>query len=192
MFTKRVLTMAVAALAVSASAALAGTKYQANVVPSSTTNPPSNPTLSAKGKVSLKDSGDIKVGIKGVTDGTGAPAESTTAYKDSGYTTLDGSEYIYIAKGTFVSLGVSFEAYVPIPVKKGNGKGSLNLSSQFGLIPAGVGRGVEITGGEVWGPIGTANLAACQADVTAGAVVVLPDNNCRQGDQIGVAGIVVP
>ena len=191
MFTKRMIMMG-AAVAFSASAAMAGTKYQANIVPSSATNPPSNPTLTSKGKASLKDDGSIKVGIKGVTDGGGVPAESTTAFTDSGNTTLDGSEYIYIVKGRFVSLGVNFEAYVPVPVKTGNGKGTLNLSSQFGLIPAGAGRGVEITGGEVWGPIGLANLAACQADVTAGVSVTPPDNDCRAGAQIGVAGILSP
>ena len=191
MFTKRMI-MTGLAVAVSASAAMAGTKYQANIVPSSATNPPTNPTLSSKGKASLKDTGDIKVGIKGVTDGGGVLANSTTAFKDSGNTTIDGSEYIYIAKGRFVSLGVDFEAYVPVPVKNGNGKGAVNLASQFGAIPAGVGRGVEITGGEVWGPLGVATLAACQADVTAGVSIVLPDNDCRGGTQIGVAGIIVP
>jgi hypothetical protein len=178
------------AVAVSASAAMAGTKYQANIVPSSATNPPTNPTLSSKGKASLKDDGSIKVGVKGVTDAGGLPAESSTSLKDTGL--LDGSEYIYIAKGRFVSLAVNFEAYVPMAVKKGSGKGSVNLAAQFGAIPTGVGRGVEITGGEVWGPLGTATLAACQADVTAGVSIVLPDNNCRGGTQIGVAGIAVP
>lgn len=191
MFTKRML-MTGLAVAVSASAAMAGTKYQANVVPASATNPPSNPTISAKGKVSLKDDGSIKIGVKGATDAGGVPAESTTAFKDSGNTTLDGSEYIYIVKGTFVSLGVNFEAYVPVPMKKGSGKGSLNLSSQFGLIPPMAGRGVEITGGELWGPVGLTGLAACQADVTAGVAVVLPDNDCRQGTKMGVAGILIP
>ena len=189
MFTKHMI-MTGLAVAVSASAAMAGTKYQANIVPSSATNPPTNPTLTSKGKASLKDDGNIKVGIKGVTDGGGVPAESTTAFKDTGL--LDGSEYIYIAKGRFVSLGVDFEAYVPVPVKKGNGKGAVDLSGQLGAIPAGVGRGVEITGGEVWGPVGLANLAACQADVTAGVSIVLPDNDCRAGTQIGVAGILIP
>jgi hypothetical protein len=186
-FTKRVLTMAMAGLAVSASAALAGTKYQANIVPASATNPPSDPTMSAKGKVKLDDKGNVKVGIKGVTDAGGVPAESSFAGP-----ALDGTEYIYIVKGTFVSLGVQFEVDIPIDVKKGNGKAALSLSSQFALIPMGAGRGVEITGGEVWGPLGAANVAACQPDVTAGVSLVPGNTNCRGGTQIGVAGVFIP
>jgi len=187
--SKRVLTMTAAAVALSASAALAGTKYQANIVPASATNPPTNPTLSSKGKAALDDKGNVKVGIKGVTDGAGAPANSSTSLKDTN--TLDGTEYFYIAKGTFTSLGVTFEVPVPMDVKKGSGAAKVSLASQFALIPAGAGRGVEITGGEVWGPLGAANLASCQAEVTAG-VVVAGSSTCRGGTKIGVAGLLVP
>lgn len=57
----------------SASAALAGTKVQMNLVPSSTANPPTNPTMSrTKGKFLLTDSGSLQVSLSGVThpDGT--------------------------------------------------------------------------------------------------------------------------
>lgn len=57
--------------------AVAGTKFQTNIVPSSAVSPPTNPTLSTAGKVQLDDKGKIQVGVKGVTDGAGSPVTTS-------------------------------------------------------------------------------------------------------------------
>ncbi|MBX3027962.1 hypothetical protein KF840_23965 [bacterium] len=187
MLTKRMLTMTVAAVAVTASAAMAGTKYQSNVVNASTTHPPGNPTV-ASGKVSVQDNGNIKVGVKGVTDGGGAPVDSSTSYKDTA--TLDGSEYIYIVKLNYTALGVDVEIPVVLTMKKGGGKGAVSLGGLTSNIPMGVGRSLEVTGGELWGPLGAGNVPACTADVTAGFAIL--SSACKGGTRVGVAGIAVP
>jgi hypothetical protein len=183
--TKRILTV-VGIVAVSASAALAGTKYQATIVTSSGVAPAVPPTLSA-GKVSVKDTGDIKVGVKGVDDGTG-PVTTSTSFKDTA--TLDGTEYVAIVKFNFTALNADVEVAVPMDVKKGTGKGAVSLGGLTSLIPAGVGRSLEVTGGEVWGPLGAANVTACTAELTTG--YALGASTCKQGVRIGVAGINVP
>lgn len=180
MFTKRTMAMATAMLAVSASAVLAGTKYQANLVPATVTNP-----TMASGKVQLKDTADIKAKIKGVTDGAGDPV---TGVDDD--TVIDGTEYVVILKATFTALNITIEAPIVMDLKNGGGKGAVSLGGLIGLIPPGVTRAVEVVGGEVWGPVGPANAAACQADVTAGYAA--PPSACKQGTKIGVAGIYVP
>ena len=187
MFTKRMLTIGMAALAMSASAAMAGTKYQATLVTASTTAPPSNPTLAA-GKLSLKDTGDIKAGVKGVTDGGGMPVTSSTSFKDTA--TLDGTEYVVVLKLNFTALGVDVEIPVAMDLKGGTGKGAVSLGTLTSLIPAGTGRSLEVTGGEVWGPLGVANVAACQAELTNGYAI--GTSLCKGGTRVGVAGVNVP
>jgi len=188
MFTRQVLTIGV--LMTSAAVALAGTKYQANLVPASATNPPPNPTMTSKGKVKLDDKASLKVGLKGVTDGGGVLVTSSTSLKDTG--DLDGTEYIVILKATFTALGTPIEAPIPVALKNGNGSGSASLGALIGLIPAGTGRSIEVTGGEVWGPLGAGTLAACQADVDTGYSLTPGSPNCRGGSKIGVAGINIP
>ena len=195
---KRVVYLSLAVLAASTPLALAGTKYQANVVPASASNPPANPTLTTKGKIQVSDSAKMQASIKGVTDGAGAPANSSTAYVTTLKThvapVLDGTEYIAILKGNFAALNISFELPIPIDVKNGNGGTTLALPALTSLIPPGTGRSIEITGAEIWGPLGAANAASCVAIVGATPPVgyVLNDPACRGGTKIGVAGVNLP
>lgn len=187
MFTKRMLMMAMATLVVAPSGVLAGTKYQANLVPASAVHPPANPKMDS-GKLALKDSGDIKVKVKGVTDGAGVPVTGSTQFKDTG--TVDGSEYVVILKATFTALGVAVESPLAMSMKNGGGKGAVSLGAFTSLIPAGTGRSVEVTGGEVWGPLGVANVAACQAEINTG--YTLASSACKGGTKVGVAGVNFP
>ncbi len=177
-------------VAASASVALAGTKYQTNLVPSSATSPPTPPTLSSKGQIKMLDTGKVQAKLKSVTvDGT-TFVTTSTSYKDT--KTLDGSEYIVILKANFAALGVPFESAIPVDLKNGNGVTNLLMSSLFALIPPGVGRSIDVEGAEVWGPLGTATLAACQAVVDTGYDLTPGDTACRQGTEIGVSGINIP
>lgn len=187
MITKRMLTMAMAMLAVSASAALAGTKYQSSLVTASPTNPATNPTMES-GKLSLKDTGDIKAKVKGVTDGGGMLVTGSTSFKDTA--TLDGSEYVVILKANFSALNVDVEIPVAMSMKNGGGKGAVSLGGLVSLVPAGVGRSLEVTGGEVWGPLGAGNVVACQAELTLGYAIA--PSLCKGGTRVGVAGVSVP
>lgn len=104
----------------------------------------------------------------------------------------DGTTYVAVIRGTFTALGVGFELPVPIDLKKGNGTTKLNGSASFSMIPPGIGRSAEINGVEVWGPLGAANVAACNA-VLASVVSLVPnDPSCRGGTKIGVAGVNFP
>jgi hypothetical protein len=183
------MTMAMAILAVSASTALAGTKYQANLVPSSASSPPTNPTMEA-GKLSLKDTADIKAKAKGITDAGGNEVTGSTSFADTA--TLDGSEYVVILKAQFTALAIDIEAPIAMSVKNGGGKGAVSLAGLLGLLPPGVGRSIEVTGAEVWGPLGPANVAACQAEVAVGYVIGALSSTCRGGTRIGVGGINIP
>jgi hypothetical protein len=187
MFTKRMLTMTTAMLAVSASVALAGTKYQANLVTANASNPPGNPTME-KGKISLKDTADIKAQVKGVTDGGGMLVNSSTTFDDTG--NVDGTEYVIILKATFTALNLPIERAIPMTMSDGKGKAKISLAGMLTLLPPALGRSVEVTGAEVWGPLGGANVAACQAELTLGYAA--PPSACRGGTKIGVAGINVP
>ncbi len=170
-----------------ASLALAGTKYQANLVPTSLTAP----TLAPKGKVKMKDTGQLKAVLKGVVDASSAPVTTAPDTKyDPGDSTL--GFYVVIVKGTFVALAVPFETVIPVGLKNGNGATALDLSMLFSLIPPGVVRSVDVTGGEVWGPISSAQAPACDAVVTQGFTVIPNDPSCRDGSKIGVAGINIP
>lgn len=182
--------MAIPMLAGAVAPAFAGTKIQMNVVPSSATSPPTNPTLTSKGKFQVDDKAKMQVGLKGVTDGAGLPVTTSTSYKDTA--TLDGTQYVAVVRGTFTALGVTFESALPVELKKGSGTGKVSLASLFSAIPAGVGRSVEVNGVEIWGPLGASNVAACTAVVTAGFSVVPNDPACRGGTKIGVGGMNIP
>jgi hypothetical protein len=181
------MTMAAAMIAVSATAALAGTKYQSSLVNASTTDPPSNPTMSV-GKVQVKDTGDIKAQVKGVTDGTGALVTSSTAVKDTG--DPDDTSYIAIIKANYVPLNIDVEIAVPMDVKKGGGKGGVSLASLTSLITPGVGRSIAMNGAEVWGPLGAANVAACNTELNTGFAI--GSSACKGGTRIGVGGVDIP
>jgi len=172
--------------------ALAGTKVQENIVPSSATSPPGNPTLSTAGKFQMDDKGKVQVTLKGVTDGAGAPVTSSGSYASKTMPVLDGTQYVAVFRATFTALGLGIEGAVPVELKKGNGTGKFSQAALFSLIPAGLGRSVELNGVEIWGPLGAGNVAACTAVVTAGYSVVANDPSCRGGTKIGVAGISIP
>jgi len=191
---KSIVAFSAAFLLVAASAALAGTKYQANLVTASKTSPATNPTIANTGKLSVKDTGDVKAGIKGVTDGAGALVTTSQSYKDSG--TLDGEQYIVILKLRMTALSdpnapTDAETVIPVDLKKGNGSTKMSLSGLMGLLPSGIGRSMEIIGGEVWGPLGAANVTACSAVLTTGFAMA-GDPSCRGGTMVGVAGINIP
>ena len=97
-----------------------------------------------------------------------------------------------VFRATFTALGLGIEGAVPVELKKGNGTGKFSQAALFSLIPAGLGRSVELNGVEIWGPLGAGNVAACTAVVTAGYSVVANDPSCRGGTKIGVAGISIP
>ncbi len=66
-------------------------------------------------------------------------------------------------------------------------------SGLFSLIPEGTLRSVAITGVEVHGPLGAANVAACTSNLELGAFFLpgaIP-NPCVGGDWIGAAGFQV-
>ncbi len=198
MKTLKQLALIAAAVAVSASPALAGTKYAANLVSNSPTHPPANPTLSSKSSIKLSDKGTIQIGLAGVTDGGGTLVTSTSGWPDSG--TLDGTEYTVIIKMVIPGIaGLIERVEVPVPVVLNKGKGKVKLSAAplFNLIPGGIGRTLEITGSEVWGPLG-ANAAACEAVVESAIPASLyppmtpQDNSCRGGSQIGMSGLDIP
>lgn len=153
----------------------------------SATDPPSNPTMES-GKLSLKDTGDIKTKVKGVTDGGGVLVTGNTSLQDTGL--LDGDEYVVILKANFTALGVDIEIPIAMDLKNGGGKGAVSLGALVGMIPPATGRSIEVTGGEVWGPLGGANVLACQAELTTGFALLT--SLCKGGTKVGVAGVDVP
>jgi hypothetical protein len=195
MNVKSIALIAVAVVAASATSAPAGTKYAANLVSNGTVDPPVPPTLSPKSSIKVADKGAIQVSLSGVVDGGGMPVTTSTSYNDG--TGLDGSEYIVIIKLFIPAVAVLFpviELPVPVDLKAGKGKTKLNASSFFALIPPGTGRGVEITGSEVWGPLSAAKAPACEAIVSSSLPVSLGANDptCRGGDHIGMSGMYIP
>jgi hypothetical protein len=187
--TKQADALIVAAgILLAASAAWAGTKYQANLVPTSSLPP----SLSNKGKVQLKDVGRVQATIKGVDDGTGL-VTTDQSFKTTG--TLTGDEYVVVLKGVFVALGTPFEFNLVSELSNGNGATKVDASGLFALIPPGLIKSVDVTGAEVHGPLGAANVAGCTANLTGPLPGInLPPavNPCIGGTKIGVAGVQVP
>ncbi|MBI5504459.1 MAG: hypothetical protein HY899_06635 [Deltaproteobacteria bacterium] len=135
--------------------------------------------------------GRARATLAGVTDAGGSKVTTSTSYKMTGV--LDGTEYVTILEGTFTAASVPFEVAIPADLNSGTGVGKLSVSALFSTIAPGVGRSIEVTGGEVWGPLGGATLAAYQAVVNAGYDDLVPgDTACRQEPMIGVSGINVP
>jgi hypothetical protein len=196
---KRLAVVATAILA-SATVASAGTKYATNLVSNSPVDPPPNPTLSAKSQMKLSDKGAIAIQLAGVTDGAGAPANSSTSYNDTKDTSpvLDGSEYVAIIKMVIPAVQMALpppgivEVPVPVDLKGGKGKTKLSAAPLLVLIGPGIGRSIEIVGTEVWGPLGS-NAASCQAIVASSlpASITSPDPACRGGSQIGISGLSI-
>jgi hypothetical protein len=198
-----------AVAALSASTALAGTKFGTNLVPASNIHPPSNPTLSVKSQLKISDKGIIQIGLAGVTDGGGALAGTSTVYNESvkagGPPDLDGSEYIVIVKLVIPSLSAlippppangEIEVPVPVNLSGGKGKNKFSVANLLVLLPAGFGRSAEIVGAEVWGPLGPANLMDCEAIVSNALPVNFgedpPVTACRGGTKLGISGLSIP
>jgi hypothetical protein len=198
----------IAALTLSAHAAVAGTKVLVSLVPNSATDPPTPPTMSeTKGKLLGTDKGVVKVSLSGVTTDGVTFVTTSTAFNDAvkACTTppcaivLDGSEYVVIIKVSVPAAGFDAEFIVPVDLKKGNGKTKVSASSVISLIPSGAGRSLEVKGAEVWGPVG-GDGTTC-ADVMnalilgSGIDTTLDDPACRGangGVKIGVAGLNAP
>ena len=187
------LALAVVGLSTSA---WAGTKYQANLVPVGVLDPndPNGPgTLAIKSKVQAQGSGKFQANLKGVVDGAGALITTDGSFKATGI--LTGDEFIVVVAGTFPGAAdVAFEFNLVGELKKGNGKAAIDTSFLFGQIPADTLRSIVITGVEVHGPLGAANVDDCTLNLTAGGFN-LPDvapNPCVGGDRIGAAGIQIP
>jgi hypothetical protein len=193
MTLKRIALISMAIIAATATTAPAGTKYAANIVSNYPTDPPPNPTLSVKSSVKLDDKGNLAIALAGVTDGAGLLVTTSTSYHDT--LAVDGTEYVAILKLYIPGIAFFFpvvEVPVPVDLKAGKGKTKLSAASLFGLIPAGVGRTVEVTGVEVWGPLGAGNAGNCQAELDQGFSLTGNDPACRGGTQIGMSGIAIP
>ncbi len=196
---KRIALVAAAVVAAAATSAQAGgTKYAANLVTAASSDPPApgTPTLSPKSSLKLDSKGTVAIALAGVVDGAGIPVTTSTSYKDTG--TLDGSEYTVIIKLSVTAINGLFpvvEVPIAVELKAGKGKVKLSVASFLSLIPAGAARTVEITGAEVWGPLGAGTPASdCQAVVSNSLPVGLPLNPgvCRGGTQIGISGLYIP
>lgn len=192
------LALVAMAVAVSAAPALAGTKYAANLVTNSPTDPVVPPTLSPKSSVKLDDKGAISVSLAGVVDGSNALVTTSTAYNDT--FVLDGSEYVVIIKMVIPGISGLFdrvELPIPMDLKAGKGKAKRSAAALFAFIPSGLGRSLEIIGTEVWGPLG-ASSTSCQAIISQSLPVSLvpvgnPDpTDCRGGTQFGMSGLAIP
>jgi hypothetical protein len=179
---------ALGAVVLFAGPANAGSKWQTNLVGVSNTDP----TITVKSKVQFKDKGLLKAKIDGLTDSGGTLVTTDTSYKDFGPGGLNGDEYFVIVSGLFPALGVDFKFNLPIEAKTGKGKGKLDASSLFTLIPAGVHRASELQSVKLVGPLGAANVTDCANNLIAGGFVVLgAPNPCDQGDLIGVGGVLL-
>ena len=87
----------------SAGMATAGTKIQGNLVDPDV----GNPTVDGKSKFKLSGKGSYQFGLKGITDGAGAPAAITTA----------GNEYVAVIKGD-AGGGILWEYNILVPITK--------------------------------------------------------------------------
>lgn len=212
MTTRSVGIFSMVAVMACGSSALAGTKIQMNIVPANNTEGVTVDTCDSKGKVALSDKGKLTVQLSGVVDPAGTPVTSA-ALPSLQQATADS--YIGIARLSVSLLGGGLDnaltAYVLVPValKGGKGKSTLDLAGLFvllDLLPGGA-RTFGFKGLEVWGPIGAANLAACNT-VLDGSILNLPpppepqitntslsfdeSNLCRMGTNIGIGGVHIP
>ena len=210
MTTRSVGILSMVAVMASGSPALAGTKIQMNIVPANSTEGVTVDTCDSKGKVALSDKGTLTVQLSGVVDPTGAPVTSGPL---PSLQQAAADSYIGIARLSVSLLDGGLDnaltAYVVVPValKGGKGKSVLDLSSLFKVLELlpGAARTFGFKGLEVWGPIGAANLAACNT-VLDGSIqgsppestlsntsVSFDDTNlCRKGTNIGVGGVHIP
>ena len=202
---KRIAVIAMAVVAASATMATAGTKYATNLVSNQQFYPETPPTLSPKSKIALSDKGIIQIALAGVVDGAGLPVTTSQVYNDSlkdmdtANEDLDGSEYfviikLYIPATSMVVPGGSVDVPVPVDLKAGKGKTKLNVSGLLGFLGASAGRGIEITGSEVWGPLTPAKEAGCEAVINGPFQASVPggDTSCKGTGQIGMSGLYVP
>lgn len=192
MKTLKRFAMVAMALAI-ATPALAGTKFQTNLVSNDPIDPPSNPTISPKSSIKMSDKGSIQVGLAGVTDGAGTLVTTSGSYNDT--FAVDGTQYVAIIKLRLPAIEGLFpivELPIAVDLKGGKGKTKYSAAPLFGFLGAGNGRTVEIQGVEVWGPLG-GGAAACQAILSAPIPVIFPpDPSCRSGNEIGMSGLAVP
>lgn len=170
--------VAATAVLFSTGLAMAGTKFQSNVVGN-----PTDPTVSPKSKFKLAGSGDYQLGLKGITDSMGNPAAVTTG-------TTPDTEYIMIIKGD--AGGVLWDYCIPFNItKEGQAKVKGSASSLLGLVATGT--PVGVLGVEVHEPTTAGTAAACTA-VLGGAIpgVFLgpPPNPCASGARVGISGVV--
>ena len=186
----RSLITASAIVIAGATLATAGTKWQANVVPTTA----AAPTLSNKSKASMDDKGKVQVNLQDVTDAVGL-VNGDGSFTAKTAPALSGDEYVAIVTGKFLALGVTFEFALPIELKKGKGSAKIDASSLFNLIPPGLLKSIEVQGAKVYGPLGAANVVACTALLNSAIPRVnLPPapNPCQAGALIGTTGIQLP
>src|SRR6516164_6522253 len=126
---RRVSLVSAAALTLSAAVAFAGTKYQGNIVPTSS----SPPTLSNSSQFQIKGTGAALVKVKKLTD-TAGPVTTTGTGPDT--------NYIAVLHGS--AAGVAFQMSIVVSAKKGNGVVKPNFGPLVSL--AGTGASVAITG----------------------------------------------
>ncbi len=189
---------ALALLVMSTGAAVAGTKWQTNIVPESDTDP----TLYEKSKISFSDKGKVKATIQGITDNAGMIVTTDTSIKNH---TITGDEYFVILEGFFPGVSnIAFQFNLPFEVKEGKGRAKFDATGLFGLIPGGAHRASAMTSVKVVGPLGVANIDDCQTNLLAGGLAVGNNggfvvdlgggfvNPCDFGDLIGVGGVLIP
>ena len=160
---KRIALVSIAAVVASATAAPAGTKYAANLVPYLASDQPIPPTMAAKGSIKLSDKGAIQVALAGVVEATGplicfggdtngaacttnvdcpnggtcsasgVPVTTSTSFNDTG--TLDGTEYAVIIKLTVTAVEGLFPVIeVPVMVDLKSGKGKTKMDVSSLLV----------------------------------------------------------
>ncbi len=166
---------------------LAGTKRLTSIVPVAT----SSPTLLPNSKILVKDNGLLKLTLKGVQTASGALATSDKSLKSGNVT---GDEYAVILSGKIIALNLEIELGVLIEMKEGKGTTKIDISHVFGLFPNGLAKTIAWGNVEVYGPVGTNNLEACQnnMDLSDGLSFPPAPHPCVGGTHIGSGGIVDP
>jgi len=176
---------AIAVVALAASAAWAGTKFQTNLVPGYTfsigpcsagtctinntkvcaTNADCIETpMSEKSKMQIKDTGSFQAKLQGIEDDLGDLITGDGSFDPKkGSCTLTGDEYFVVQTGTFPALATGFQFNLVAEVSKGKAKAGIDASALFSLIPNGVHKAVNVEGIAVYGPVGdqTCNGSTC-------------------------------